>query len=378
MKILAIETSCDETAIAIIETDPKSATFRVLANLVSSQIKLHAKYGGVVPNLARREHEKNLVPVLVDALKTAKLYRPSSKNISVPEKVLSLLSRETELQKHFAKELSKIRTPKIDALAVTYGPGLAPALWTGVNFANALSALWKLPLIPINHMEGHIFSSLIKSKPNTNRFSLFALHFPAIALLVSGGHTELHLIKKLGRYERLGETLDDAAGEAFDKVAKMLSLPYPGGPAISKAAEKGNPLAIAFPRPLLSHKNLNFSFSGLKTSVLYYLRDHLRFSLPDVAASFEEAAVEVLVEKTIRAAETYHAKTVLLGGGVAANKKLRKRIAEVAGVRLSKTTILLPDLTHTGDNALMIAAAAAFTNKQPAYRELSAESGLKL
>ncbi|MDP3956631.1 MAG: hypothetical protein Q8P97_01395, partial [bacterium] len=310
MKILAIETSCDETAIAIIEysnsrglsrintrTDAdressqrvsassqrKSAYFKVLSNLVSSQVKIHEKFGGVVPNLARREHEKNLVPVLLKALKEADLYQVSSIKYQVSDlKIInSILERERVLREKFIKYILPLPKPKIDAIAVTYGPGLAPALWAGVNFGKALSTLWRLPLVPVNHMEGHIFSALLcrknsdtrpasravakayggvrpklqrgehatRDKKNTGGYSLVAIRYPAIALLVSGGHTELHLVKKLGKYRRLGETLDDAAGEAFDKVAKMLGLPYPGGPEISKWAEKGNPSAIAFPRP---------------------------------------------------------------------------------------------------------------------------------
>ena len=389
MKILAIETSCDETAIAIIDKKGMRE-FCLLANVVSSQVKIHEKFGGVVPNLARREHEKNLVPVLLKALKEAKLLtkKREIKDQKQVENIEKILEREIELKYKFKKYLLPLLKPKIDAIAVTYGPGLAPALWAGVNFGKALAALWQLSLTPVNHMEGHIFSALIKpGLKNTSgylprgealRGSLLTTRYPAIALLVSGGHTELHLVKKLGSYKRLGETLDDAAGEAFDKVAKMLGLPYPGGPEISKLAEKGNPHAIAFPRPMLQTDNFDFSFSGLKTSVLYYIRDHPKYSLADVAASFEEAAVEVLTSKTMRAAKKYKAQTILIGGGVAANKKLRKEFKRKISENLPETELLMPGTKNTGDNALMIALAAAYSDKKNAPKPLGAEPGLRL
>lgn len=440
MRILAIETSCDETAIAIIEK-MDSRNFRVLANIVSSQVKLHEKFGGVVPNLARREHEKNLVPVLIKALKKAQMLKSKSKNQSKSHildsrfQILnSILEREQELLTRFKKYVLRLEKPPINTIAVTYGPGLAPALWTGVNFAKALSTLWRLPLRPINHMEGHIFSSLISQKKNTNKYSLAAIRYPAIALLVSGGHTELHLIKRLGSYKRLGETLDDASGEAFDKVAKMLGLKYPGGPEISKWAERGNPYAIIFPRPMLKADNFDFSFSGLKTSVLYYLRDNGQLlsstgtghlfvpatkssldsrasaepsprrsetfrtkttaALANIAASFEQAVVDVLVEKTLRAAKKYRAKTILIGGGVAANKKLRAELKKKIEKQIPNATLLVPQISQTGDNALMIALAAiygerlvlskvegsrtTFSPNKKAPKQIGAEPGLRL
>jgi N6-L-threonylcarbamoyladenine synthase len=358
-----------------------------------------------------------------------------------------MLVREEILRESFGKHILPLKKPTIDLIAVTYGPGLAPALWTGVNFAKALSSLWHLPLLPINHMEGHIFSSLIEQKKNTNKYSsrrkvgtptetseLTAIHYPAIALLVSGGHTELHLIKKLGNHKRLGETLDDASGEAFDKVAKMLGLKYPGGPEISKQAEMGNPRAISFPRPMLKADNFDFSFSGLKTSVLYYLRDNEQLlsstgtghlfvpatkssldsrasaepspqrsetfrtkttaTLADVAASFEQAVVDVLVEKTLRAAKKYKAKTILIGGGVAANKKLRATLSVRIKKELPRALFLTPQISQTGDNALMIALAAVygehfdfaqrkhsrttFSPNKKAPKKFGAEPGLRL
>ncbi|MDP3762596.1 MAG: tRNA (adenosine(37)-N6)-threonylcarbamoyltransferase complex transferase subunit TsaD, partial [bacterium] len=243
MKILAIETSCDETAISVLEVKKTKFghDFSILSNQVASQVKIHAPFGGVVPNLAKREHRKNLPILLKRALKESKLRKPN-------------------------------------AVAVTYGPGLEPALWEGIEFAKALSKKWRVPLVPVNHLEGHIYSSLMqKSKFKIQNFGIF----PLLTLIVSGGHTELVFQKKHLAYKILGETLDDAAGEAFDKVARMLGLGYPGGPRLAKLAQKGNPKAINFPRPMLHSKDLNFSFSGLKTSVLYKLRELKKFEKTD-------------------------------------------------------------------------------------------------
>ena len=376
MKLLSIETSCDETAISIIERTGKR-DFKILSNLVSSQVKIHEPFGGVVPNLARREHEKNLVPLLIKALRETKLYNTKKNAIgTTPHTSYLMLEREQELQHKFIKYITPLTKPKIDAVAVTYGPGLAPALWAGVNFARALSALWNLPLVPANHMEGHIFSALIGKNKKNNLYSLIAPRYPAIALLVSGGHTELHLIKKLGEYKRLGETIDDAAGETFDKVARMLNLKYPGGPEISKHAEIGNPLAISFPRPMIKTNNFQFSFSGLKTSVLYYLRDNPNYELNDVAASFEEAVVETLVTKTFLAAKKYKARTILVGGGVAANKHLRECLL---GARPQEhpMEMLFPNPRETGDNALMIALAALFGKAAKKIKKASTRVSVK-
>ena len=334
MQILAIETSCDETAIAILEAAKAKSgvNFSILSNQIASQIKIHAPYGGVVPNLAKREHQKKL-PILL---------------------------------KRALKELG-IRNQELGAIAVTYGPGLEPALWEGITFAQNLSKKYKLPLVPVNHLEGHIYSAFMHNSCFITPNSIF----PLLTLIVSGGHTELVLSKSHLNYKILGETLDDAAGEAFDKVARMLKLPYPGGPEISKLAKKGNPKAINFPRPMLNSKDLNFSFSGLKTAVLYWIRETLakknsrrgrrrdnkflgeRIS-QNIAASFEEAVVDVLVRKTVKAAEQYKTKTIALGGGVAANDRLREELSK----KFPK--ILLPEKIFTGDNAAMIAVAGYF------------------
>ncbi len=359
MIILAIETSCDETAISIVECSggfsrPK---FKILSNIVSSQIKIHAKWGGVVPNLAKREHIKNLPIVLKKALVKA-----------------------------------EINHKKIDLIAVTVGPGLEPALWTGINFAKELAEKWNKPIIGINHMEGHIVASLLNSNLKNQKSKL--IEFPALALLVSGGHTELVLIKDWLKYKIIGQTRDDAAGEAFDKVAKMLGLPYPGGPQVAKLADSHQASVvnnqIKLPRPMINSKDYDFSFSGLKTAVLYLIRD-LQKSIPkfsdrkdlvsSICVEFQQAVIDVLISKTIRAAKEYKVKTLILGGGVAANKELRKQLGKKIKKELPITNYLLPITSFTTDNAAMIAAAAYFhaIKKQFSdWKKLKANGNLQL
>lgn len=306
----------------------------------------------------------------------------------------SILEREPELFARIVPKVMTLPTPRIDAIAVTAGPGLAPALWVGVNFARALAFLWNKPIIPVNHLEGHILTNLLpeimtaerrKSKDHGVPLSLVLrpLAFPALCLIVSGGHTELVLMFDYGKYRVIGETLDDAAGEAFDKVAKMMGLGFPGGPVISRLAEKGNPKAFSFPRPMATAKNFDFSFSGLKTAVLYALRDIKKIdfkSKRDVAASFEQAAVDVLIAKTVRAAKQYRVKTVMIGGGVAANKQLRAELGDALRQALPDTYYLTPNTSLTGDNALMIALAGYFRrhNKKSARDSVRAEANLRL
>lgn len=379
--ILAIETSCDETALALVRAT--GARIRVLATIVSSQAALHAAWGGVVPNLAKREHQKNLVPLLLQALNEStkkdtrfKIYdlRKKTDDKYLTSNILhltSILEREPELLSQFKKDILPLKKPNIDTIAVTQGPGLEPALWVGVNFARALSYVWGMPLVGINHMEGHVASALLKK--TASHYSLKPVRYPALALLVSGGHTELVLIKKPLSYEIIGETRDDAAGEAFDKVARILGLGYPGGPFISIEAGKfkdfGDPISeIHLPRPMMNSKDFDFSFSGLKTAVLYLVRDlekqgaNIKKLRPVICNEFQNAVVEVLVAKTIRAAKQYKVKTILLGGGVAANKELQKRLAAESKSELPSIHLHIPDANVTGDNALMIAAAAALTS----------------
>ena len=244
MIILAIETSCDETSIAILEASGglKSPSFKILSNTVLSQIKTHAKWGGVVPALAKREHSKNLVTILNKSLMQAGFLKLNLKSqisnldSNTKNKLQKILKREPELLEQFLKFISTIKIPKIDAIAVTVGPGLEPALWVGINFAKVLSLIWDKPIIAVNHMEGHIVASLLATKSNLKSKISKPMEFPAMALLVSGGHTELVLVKKWGDYKIIGETRDDAAGECFDKTARMLGLPYPGGPEIAAKA----------------------------------------------------------------------------------------------------------------------------------------------
>jgi N6-L-threonylcarbamoyladenine synthase len=325
--ILAIETSCDETAAAVLEYTPTKGLpiTKTLSSVVKSQIKLHSKMGGVVPEVAARAHIKNILPVVTQALTAS----------------------------HFPLS-------DIDYIAVTAGPGLIPSLIVGVEFAKALALATKKPILPINHMAGHLYSAFGEVD---SRFKIQDSRFPQISLIVSGGHTLLVLMTDAKHYKVIGQTVDDAAGEAFDKVAKLLKLPYPGGPEISKQAEHGNPTAINFPRPMIHNKNYDFSFSGLKTAVLYYLRDNpltpKTYNLiPNVCASFQAAVIDVLVTKTIRAAKEYRAKSVSLSGGVSANTLLRKTLAEQC--QKNHIELFVPPFRLSTDNAEMIGIAAAF------------------
>jgi len=332
-----------------------NASFQILADSANSQIKIHMPYGGVYPMLAKREHTKNLPLLLDKALKEAKL--------------------------------DKKKRP-VDAIAVTYGPGLEIALWAGITFAQELAKKWNIPLIPTDHMEGHIFSAFGKNKKRRDSFSIPKIKMPALALLVSGGHTQLVLIKKPMQYEIIGETLDDAVGEAYDKVARMLGLPYPGGPEISRLAEnlreKGNQtlqgrnflaknfaqssgrrpaeslqtlFPFSLPRPMLHSKNLDFSFSGLKTAVLYLIKKIGPLdekTKQQIALEFENAAIECLTYKTAKAIEKYKIKTLIVGGGVSANLHLIKELKKLTG---KKVKLFTPAKELTGDNSVMIGIA---------------------
>jgi N6-L-threonylcarbamoyladenine synthase len=310
--ILGIETSCDETAAAIIQDGT-----RILSNVVASQIEIHAQYGGVFPEIASREHIIKIIPVIQEALKNA-----------------------------------KVTFRDLAAIAVTHGPGLAGSLLVGVNTAKALALANDLPLIGINHLEGHIYTCWLEQ--TKKEASFLENPFPLVALLVSGGHSELVLMRDHGNYQRLGCTLDDAAGEAFDKVARLLGLTYPGGPAIQKAAEQGHADAFKLPRAWLKG-TYDFSFSGLKTAVLHLVQSFEGKPLPvaDIAASFQSAVVDVLVEKTVRAADEFGAKHIVLAGGVSANAMLRKTMLERAEI-----PVIIPPIKLCMDNGAMIAAAA--------------------
>jgi N6-L-threonylcarbamoyladenine synthase len=341
MKVLAIETSCDETGVAIVEGEKINPPagggfeFRVLGSALASQASMQAQYGGVFPNVAKREHEKNLPIMLEQALKSAG---------------------------------GSIQSLGIDAIAVTEGPGLEPALWQGITFAQKLAKEENLPLLPINHMEGHLLSSLAQKQSNNLQnvgvSELKEVQLPVLALLISGGHTEFVLMREWFRYEILGQTLDDAVGECFDKVARMLGLPYPGGPMISQHADfarKNNLTSkIVLPRPMLRSNSCDVSFSGLKTAALYALKD-VELSEDEkkaFAREFEDAVGDVFTTKTRRALQESGAKTFVIGGGVAANRYLRDLLQQLITDEFDDVDFRLPELSITGDNAIMIAEAA--------------------
>ncbi len=362
MKILAIETSCDETAVSIVDATGElaSASFHVLGNALLSQASAHAKFGGVYPNLAKREHAKHLTSLLEKALREAGMFTESARPLTATlrTELDELLAREPELFEKLIPLLETVEKPDIEAIAVTHGPGLEPALWVGINFAKALARVWGKPLIPVNHMEGHLVASFLDEENRVRSFSS-----PALALLISGAHTELVLMRDWGHYDIVGETRDDAVGEAFDKVARMLGLPYPGGPEIARLARKARaenlPAVEPFPRPMLHADNLDFSFAGLKTAVLYRLKsagemtDTLK---KQIARAFEDAAVEVLAEKTRAAIREFGVRAVAVGGGVSANEEIRDAIARVGSDE--SVAVFVPERALTTDNAVMIATAS--------------------
>lgn len=376
MRILAIETSCDDTAISVLNIRGiKNPSFKVLSNIVASQIEIHKKYGGVFPMMAKREHQKNLVPVLDHALKQAKLLNFKSQP-PAPEQILnSILEREPVLLEQLLIFLKKYNRPKVDLIAVTNGPGLEPCLWVGVNFARALSYSWNIPLIPVNHIEAHILVNFLENKD---------IKFPAISLVVSGGHTQLILVKKIGDYKIIGETRDDAAGECFDKTAKILGLEYPGGPIISKIASEIKESSIKLPRPMMASKDYDFSFSGLKTAVLYTVRDQQQSTrdksfIQQMCFAVQQAVIDILIKKTTKAAKDYKAKTIILGGGVSANEELRHQFKSKVKNEKLKIDFIAPEMYLSTDNALMIAITGYFNrNKKIAWQKLEADANLRI
>ena len=352
MKILAIDTSCDDTCVSIIKIqNPKSKiqNFEIVSNEISSQVKLHAKYGGVYPFLAKREHIKNLPHVFKQATKD-------------------------------------IRLSEIDFIAVTVGPGLEPCLWQGINFAKDLSKKLNKPLIAVNHIEAHILANFIGEKPENQETRKIETIFPAICLVVSGGHTQLILMRGIGKYKLIGETRDDAAGECFDKAARILGLGYPGGPAIAKIAAqriKGSRTSIILPRPMIHQKNYDFSFSGLKTAVLYKIRSTKSEDLKkkefisSMCKEVQQAIIDVLIKKTIKAIKDYRAKSIILGGGVAANEELRKQFKEKIKKEIPDTRYLIPDTKYCTDNAAMIGVVAFFHQKD-IKKDIEAKANLRI
>jgi N6-L-threonylcarbamoyladenine synthase len=333
IKILAIETSCDETAAAVSEDG-----LNILSSVVASQIDWHKKYGGVVPEIASRKHMEFITPVVDKAI-----------------------------------EESNIELKDIDAIAATYGPGLVGSLLVGLSYAKALSLALDKPFIGVNHIAGHIYANFISKKD---------IKSPVVCLTVSGGHTDLLYFKEYGDYEILGRTKDDAAGEAFDKIARYLGLGYPGGPVIEQKAKEGNEQAVDFPRPFIDKDNYDFSFSGLKTAVINYIHNqkqkNIELNINDIAASFQKAVIDILTNKTIKAALSKNAESVILSGGVAANKRFR----EVLESSLKKYDIPLyfPEMKLCTDNAAMISTVAyyQYLKKDFATHDLNADPNLKL
>lgn len=333
MKVLGIETSADDTGIALIEADGTfgdNFSMEILADGISSQ-SIHTQYGGIFPAMAKKEHAKNL-PIL------------------------------------FENVLGSVEKAPADMIAVTVGPGLEPCLWTGITFAQELVKKWNVPVVATNHMEGHILISLLRNE-GAESYQLSAVSWPALVLLISGGHTELVLMKEFQSYVYVGRTRDDAVGEAFDKVARMLGLPYPGGPHISRLAEEARDSKLEapfkLPRPMIDSGDFDFSFAGLKTAVLRLVEAHPPAGGPlsddfkkQIAREFENAAAEVLVGKTLRAVEEYGAQTIIVGGGVSANTHIKHRLAEALGADGTKLFISAPEFAT--DNAIMIALAGYF------------------
>lgn len=357
MYILGLETSCDETAASVLRVNKPSGRLQILSNVISSQIAIHKKYGGVVPEIAAREHVLNILPVINEALHQA-----------------------------------RISPSKINAIGVTKGPGLITSLITGVETARALAFAWNKPIIEVNHIDGHIYSNFIN--PST------PIKFPAVILTVSGGHTILIKMIQPGKIKILGETRDDAAGEAYDKGAKMMGLGYPGGPIVSQYAAKyqktltvktsnkkikklSSLLPINLPRPMINSTNFDFSFSGLKTSLLYQLQKNKKWKqrLPEYCWQLQQAIIDTLISKTLKAAKKYGAKTIMLAGGVSANNELREQMMKKIKKELPRTNFLVPAKEYTTDNAAMIAAAVYYKFKEKKlsnYRTLTVDSSLQL
>lgn len=327
MLILGIETSCDETAAAVVENGTK-----IISNIIASSQSLHAKYGGIIPDKAAREQLKAIIPTIKEAF--------------IPSEV----------------EGSRLDPSEIDAIGVTIGPGLIGSLLVGVETAKSLSLAWDKPLIPVNHLIGHIYANFILSEVEGSR----SPKFPALVLIVSGGHSELVLMKNHGEFQYLGGTRDDAAGECFDKCARLLGLGYPGGPAIEKAAVAGK---VKLPRPMINNDNLDFSFSGLKTALA---RRSLGEGGPALAYELQEAVTDVLVAKTLKAAKDFKVGSILLAGGVAANKRLREKMSEAVEKLDAKVDLFIPPFSLCTDNAACIASAAYFNNQPVTPTEVNA------
>lgn len=342
MTILSIETSCDETAVAITTKEAKNDLVKILSNVVASSLVLHSKTGGIVPEIAAREQLKFIVPVIKKAMKDAK--------VSIKD---------------------------IDGISVTVGPGLIGSLLIGIETAKTLAYIWEKPIIPVNHLLGHIYANFIQ----TNNYEPSTINFPSLALLVSGGHTDLVLLKSHKKTLWIGGTLDDAAGEAFDKIGRLLNLPYPGGPSIEKASMQGITNRFIFPRPMIGSKDFNFSFSGLKAAVAREVLSSKYKVLSiqtksDIAAAVQKSIIDVLVKKTIKAAKKYKVKSILLGGGVASNKKLQEELILNTKYLIPNTAIFVPQKSLCTDNAAMVGAYALFHYKPIPWKSITANPQL--
>jgi len=388
MKIVSIETSCDETAVSLLQAtgDFPAASYEVLGNALNSQTDIHAEYGGVFPTLAKREHAKTIVPMLEMALKEAGILEAGGHCVptSLEAGLTTLLEREPSLQEALMTFLKTYDQPEIDLIAVTTGPGLEPALWVGVNFAKALAQVWDVKVVAVNHMEGHILASLYDVVEDEQ---LAPVTFPAVSLLISGGHTELVLMSDWSTYEKVGQTVDDAVGEAFDKVARLMGLPYPGGPEISRLAaeaRKANlpPYKADLPRPMLKSGDLKFSFSGLKTAVRYTIADQ-ELSDTDkqaLARDFEDAVTEVLVTKTSSAVAEHGATTLIVGGGVSASQHIKRSLQAHFLTEHPDCELYFPKPGLSTDNSIMIALAGhaqAASASNPAAAKLFKADGNK-
>lgn len=377
MKILSIETSCDETAIALVEVELSDSSIKaqtIQAELFS-QIDIHKEFGGVFPVVAKREHAIHLPILLEKILKN----NQTKKTISVNTwtEIETILEREQGLFEKTKTLLEKYSTPDIDMIAVTQGPGLEPALWVGISFAKALSLAWNIPLIGTNHMKGHIFSVLLNQAK---------VEFPSLAFLISGGHTELVEMNSISDFTVIGQTRDDAVGESYDKVARMIDLEYPGGPKIAELASQARQSGlgsgpIIFPRPMIHTPDLDFSFSGLKTAVLYKTRE---FEYLDettkmhIAHEFEQSVTDVILYKLKKALTQKSYKSLIVSGGVIANTYLREKIEQLA--QSIPIPLLLPKLSDSTDNAQMIAVAGAISsisNKPSVNPQIMAQGSLE-
>ncbi len=395
--MLAIETSCDDAGITISQiegNDFPPSKIKKQINLISSQTEIHRPWGGIVPSLAKREHQKSLLPLLKEGLKKANwLIRRESPELSVKKAktVEKILDKESLLKEKCEQFLSTYQEPPLDYIAVTQGPGLLPSLWVGMNFARALSFYWNIPIIPVNHLEGHLLAIWLSPSPPP-----LSTVFPSMGLIVSGGHTQLIFSPRLGEYKVIGETRDDAAGECFDKTARLLGLGYPGGPEIAKRAEKWHNRkgkakippeiqAIKLPRPMFYQPNYDFSFSGLKTAVLY-LRHQQSTKIKEsslyqekMSAEIQAAVNDVLVKKTLRAARDFSVQSIILSGGVAANQDLRQQLTEKGQKQGFNFFVPLPQFCT--DNAAMIALAGYYhycQKEMTSWADVSVKANLRL